>query len=302
MTRKPSCRNFWRQVGSPNPEVKRGVLGLGEVLQGLLLHISVPFAQPCVLAAGFGELAALLGEAGGGLAAGLPVRVLLDGEVPYVPGVRAVQQHLLLLLARGVHAEPCHRSILAQEWSCEACEPETPRRSARTGRGRCRHRRPFPELLAGLRCAARCHRGRDAGPPWRRSGCPCPAPRERAFTPALNDRAPCPKTRWDSAPKRGVGRPGWPRRSCVAGAYRRDVAPGHIAANYTLPPNYPCRRTTPCCARTASAPAPPPCAAPATPSPGGRTPPRSGGRSARSPRRRRSRRPGTSARPADGPR
>jgi hypothetical protein len=33
------------------------------------------------------------------------MRMLLDGEVPHVPGVRAVQQHLLLLLRRRVHTE-----------------------------------------------------------------------------------------------------------------------------------------------------------------------------------------------------
>lgn len=44
--------------------------------------------------------------------------------------------------------------------------------------------------------APRCRVGRDAESPWRRFGDPCPATRERAFTPALKCRAPRPKARW----------------------------------------------------------------------------------------------------------
>ncbi|GHD16681.1 hypothetical protein GCM10010313_45220 [Streptomyces violarus] len=95
--------------------------GLGEVLDRLYLDGLVPGAQPCAGSAGLGELTALLGErrGPGALAVGAmvrlvpaPMRVLLDREIPHVPRVRAVQQHLLLLPARRVHPKPCHAANL----------------------------------------------------------------------------------------------------------------------------------------------------------------------------------------------
>jgi hypothetical protein len=69
----------------------------GEVAQGLLLDGLGAGRQPRVLGPRGGELPALLEVAGSALAAGVPVGVLFDGEVPDVPGVAAVvPQHCLL--------------------------------------------------------------------------------------------------------------------------------------------------------------------------------------------------------------
>jgi hypothetical protein len=70
---------------------------LGEVAQGLLLDRLGAGSQPRVLGSGPGELSALLQVARRVPAARVPVGVLLDGRVPYVPGVAAVvPQHRLL--------------------------------------------------------------------------------------------------------------------------------------------------------------------------------------------------------------
>lgn len=59
--------------------------------------------------------------------------------------------------------------------------------------------------MAGRRSATYRHGDRDAGSPWRRSGYSCPATQERAFTPALKDRAPCPKQGWVFASAAAIG-------------------------------------------------------------------------------------------------
>src|SRR5439155_18052611 len=64
--------------------------GLGEVAQRLLLHYLRACGQPRVLRACDGELPTLLEVARSALAARAPVSVLLDREVPNVPGVAAV--------------------------------------------------------------------------------------------------------------------------------------------------------------------------------------------------------------------
>jgi hypothetical protein len=73
---------------------------LGEVPQRLLLHGLRAGRQPIVLGAGRGQLSALLLEAGR-VPPRLPVLVLLDGQVPHVPGVTAMlSQHRRLLGGR----------------------------------------------------------------------------------------------------------------------------------------------------------------------------------------------------------
>jgi len=62
----------------------------GEVTQRLLLHRLGASSQPRVLGAGGGELPTLLQVAWSAGPAWAPVLVLLDGQVPHVPGVRAV--------------------------------------------------------------------------------------------------------------------------------------------------------------------------------------------------------------------
>jgi hypothetical protein len=70
---------------------------LGEVPQRLLLHGPRPRRQPVMSGAGRGQLSALL-VVTGRTASGLPVLLLLDGQVPHIPGVAAMlgQHHRLL--------------------------------------------------------------------------------------------------------------------------------------------------------------------------------------------------------------
>ena len=70
---------------------------LGEVPQRLLLNRLRPRRQPVVLGAGRGQLSALLIEAGRA-APRLPMLLLLDGQVPHIPGVPTMlgQQRRLL--------------------------------------------------------------------------------------------------------------------------------------------------------------------------------------------------------------
>ena len=85
----------------------------GEVPQRLLLHHLGAGGQPRVLRAGGGELPALLQVARRALAARAPVRVLLDGEVPDVPGVAAVVPQHRFLGGRGEQPVPGHANTLA---------------------------------------------------------------------------------------------------------------------------------------------------------------------------------------------
>ena len=85
----------------------------GEVAQRLLLHRLRSCGQPWVLRAYGGELPTLLQVAGATLPPRAPVRVLLNGQVPHVPGVRAVIPQNCLLGGRGKHAVPRHTNIVA---------------------------------------------------------------------------------------------------------------------------------------------------------------------------------------------
>ncbi len=85
----------------------------GEVAQRLLLHRLGAGRQPRVLRPRGGELPALLQLARRALPARVPVRVLLDGEVPYVPGVPAVVPQHGLLGGRGEQPVPGHANTLS---------------------------------------------------------------------------------------------------------------------------------------------------------------------------------------------
>jgi hypothetical protein len=98
------CTTTERPIAT-EPGRETGALGPREVLEGLLHHIGVALAQPFVLPPGLGQLAALLGETGRRLLAPAPVGVLLDGQVPHIPGVRAVAEHDARLLTRRIHPE-----------------------------------------------------------------------------------------------------------------------------------------------------------------------------------------------------
>src|SRR5580704_2283398 len=89
--------------------------GLGEVAQRLLLHYLRACGQPRVLRAGCGELPALLEVARSALAARAPVSLLLDREVPNVPGVAAVFPQHSLLGGRGDQTVPGHTNTLASD-------------------------------------------------------------------------------------------------------------------------------------------------------------------------------------------
>jgi hypothetical protein len=56
----------------------------------LLLHNLAAVGQPLAGRAGFGQLRCLRAVSRRGPAAGIPPRLLLDGQVPYEPGVCAV--------------------------------------------------------------------------------------------------------------------------------------------------------------------------------------------------------------------
>ena len=85
----------------------------GEIPEGLLLHRLGSGSQPCMLRPGLGELPALLDIAWRPRAARAPVRVLLDGQIPHVPGVRAVIAHCRFLGGRGQQPVSGHTNTVA---------------------------------------------------------------------------------------------------------------------------------------------------------------------------------------------
>ena len=87
--------------------------GLGEVPQRLLLDHLAARAQPVVLRAGGGELAALLQVARRAGTAGPPPGLLLDRQVPHVPGMRAMVPQHRLLGGRREQPVPGHANTLA---------------------------------------------------------------------------------------------------------------------------------------------------------------------------------------------
>jgi hypothetical protein len=87
--------------------------GPGKVPQCLLLHRLRALRQPRELRPGLGELPALLQEARCAGPARAPVRVLLDGKVPHVPGVRAVAAQHRFLGGRGKQPVAGHANTLA---------------------------------------------------------------------------------------------------------------------------------------------------------------------------------------------
>ena len=87
--------------------------GLAEVPQRLLLHHLRACGQPRVFRPRLGELPALLQVPRRAFPARVPVRVLLDGEVPHVPGVRAVVPQHRLLGGCGEQTVTGHANTLA---------------------------------------------------------------------------------------------------------------------------------------------------------------------------------------------
>jgi hypothetical protein len=93
--------------------VEGGRHRLGEVAQGLLLHHLGASSQPRVLGAGGRELTALFQVAWGTLPARARVPVLLDGQVPHVPGLGAVVTQCGLLDRRWKQTIAGHANTLA---------------------------------------------------------------------------------------------------------------------------------------------------------------------------------------------
>jgi hypothetical protein len=86
---------------------------LGKVSQRLLLHHLGASGQPGELCPRLGELPTLLQVAGCTLPARMPMLVLLDGQVPDVPGVAAMVSQRRLLGRSGEQPIPRHTNILS---------------------------------------------------------------------------------------------------------------------------------------------------------------------------------------------
>jgi hypothetical protein len=85
---------------------------LGEVPQCLLLHGLRAGRQPVVLGTGRGQLSTLLVIAGRA-ATGLPMPLLLDGQVPHIPGMATMLGHHRPLLSGRKQPVTRHASNLA---------------------------------------------------------------------------------------------------------------------------------------------------------------------------------------------
>ena len=84
-----------------------------QIAQRLLLHRLGARGQPRVLRSRGGELPTLFQVARRARSARVPVGVLLDGEVPDIPGVAAVVPQHGLLGGRGEQPVPGHANTLA---------------------------------------------------------------------------------------------------------------------------------------------------------------------------------------------
>jgi hypothetical protein len=105
--------------------IKEGRHCLSEVTQSLLLYRLGTCGQPRVRRTGSGELAALLQIARSAHTALVPVRVLLDRQVPHEPGVGTMVPQYHLLGWRGVQPVPVHTNTLATttdiSWAVKWC-------------------------------------------------------------------------------------------------------------------------------------------------------------------------------------
>jgi hypothetical protein len=114
--------------------------GLGEVAQGLLLHHLAAIAQPPGRGPGLGQLRRLRHVARRAPAPGTPPRLLLDGKVPDVPGVRTMRPHNPFLIRGNDQAVTAHANTI----SSNADNPEEVKRRpptrAKAGISTPRHR------------------------------------------------------------------------------------------------------------------------------------------------------------------
>ena len=93
--------------------VKESRHGPGEISQGLLLYRLRARGEPRVLRARLGELTALLHVTRGTLSAWVPIGVLLNREIPHVPGMRAMRPQSSFLYGRREQSKSRHANTLA---------------------------------------------------------------------------------------------------------------------------------------------------------------------------------------------
>ena len=86
----------------------------GKVPQGLLLHHLRAWAEPVMCGPRLGELSALFQVAWRACPTGPPVRLLLDREVPYEPGMSAMFAQYCRLGGRRCQAVTGHSNILSR--------------------------------------------------------------------------------------------------------------------------------------------------------------------------------------------
>ena len=108
----PACLSPRRPPGRIVRVEERGHC-LSEVPQRLLLDRLGARSQPGVLRPYGGQLATLFHETGGALPARVPVLVLLDGQVPHVPGLAAVVPQHRVLGGCGEQSVSGHTNTLA---------------------------------------------------------------------------------------------------------------------------------------------------------------------------------------------
>ena len=113
--RNPSSRPALRHDGRPAglPGSKNAVIARAKSRSACCWTVWEPAASHGCSARAGGELPALLQVARRALPARPPVGVLLDGQVPYVPGVAAVVPQHGLLGGRGEQPVPGHANTLA---------------------------------------------------------------------------------------------------------------------------------------------------------------------------------------------
>ncbi len=115
MIRNPSSRPALRQDGRPAGFAgsKNAVIAWAKSRSACCCTVWEPAASHGFSARAAGELTALFQVARGALAAGVPVGVLLDGQVPDVPGVAAVVLQHGLLGGGGEQPVPGHTNTLS---------------------------------------------------------------------------------------------------------------------------------------------------------------------------------------------
>ena len=100
LIRNPSSRSAFRHVGRRWVPPKKFAIACAWSLHRLLLDSHAALGQPRVAGPGLGQLPAAFREAWHPASIWPPPRLLLDAEVPDVPGVRAVPEQDCFLLGR----------------------------------------------------------------------------------------------------------------------------------------------------------------------------------------------------------